>query len=926
MIARRQVTGLFLAAGLLALSLLAAPAPSAAALDGPFPFPGNQRRAAPDLSPGQIQIEALSAMEATAPDGVRVRWDGETGSLGAISGRLSPPFIGSGAEAARHFLSEQSGLIIPDVLPAGAFTDPRRSPLRVFRVTPRRSMEHVMVLQYHGDLRVHRGGYTVSFRLRPGPGGVVVRDAVSAMGRYFPGISASFDVTPKVTRDEALAAASDAVAPGAALTEPPAHTLLIYPLAGSYRLAWQVEFRTAEPLGRWRVHVDAHSGEILEAQNRIMHGNVSGDVWPMNPIRSPALANFPFRDAYVTRNSATVTTDALGDYDDAGAATVDTVLSGPFVDVINEDVAEATYSGPPGVVWSYPVSDTHFDEINVFYHINIFHAHVKNNLGFAGADIQLPAVVHYGTAFGNAFYDGTMIAFGDGDGIWTDNFAQDDVIYHEYGHFLFDRAISMGYGWNEVGAMQEGGADYFACSFGNDSVNGESIDLVGGLARDLDNKGFFPLRIYPEYLITWGFEPHYGGEVWGGVLWDIRKVHGAAVTDVIAFEGLFFLPPSPLFIDGREGIVQADLQLFNGIHTFDIEQLMFERGIGPEPSTDPFVKIIADPPIGVAPLPVLFTGIAVDNGSIQDYYWDLGDGTVIPFGSSTLTHTYTAPGTYTVTLIATDDTGATGSDTIQVPVSLPGEILVPPEELDIGFVRSDEPTANFFGDDDVFAGYLTGLDYHGAGLFRVPVIPGGTSNVIFDSVTVEFTGQDDLAKAPAGGTWSLKLLAEEMDVDWQTKGYLDIVNAPVVFTLEQPLSNGDLVSGAVNTFSVSSTQLPALHNRVASGSLSFRLDGPFGVNNLFSWDSGFDRFDEDPAATRVKPLLRISYTQSRMTGDINADGIVDGTDARLAAEAAVGLRSLSPGDMEAGDVDRNGILDERDAAAILAKAAGVINF
>jgi hypothetical protein len=206
------------------------------------------------------------------------------------------------------------------------------------------------------------------------------------------------------------------------------------------------------------------------------------------------------------------------------------------------------------------------------------------------------------------------------------------------------------------------------------------------------------------------------------------------------------------------------------------------------------------------------------------------------------------------------------------------------------------------------------------------VIPGGTADLVFDSATVELTGQDDSARAPAGGIWSVKLLREEIDAGWRDRGYADIVSAPSLYILDPPLGNGDLIPGGLNTFTVTSAQLPSLQDRVAVGSLSFRVDGPYGVNNLFSWDSGYDRFDEDPTATRVMPVLRLAYTQGRLPGDVNSDGIVDSTDNRLVAEAVLGIRNLSEADRSAGDVDRNGVLDERDAAAILAREAGLIDF
>ncbi|MCZ6601456.1 MAG: PKD domain-containing protein [Planctomycetota bacterium] len=860
---------------------------------------------------------------------VIVRWDEETASPALISGRLSRPFLGSSAEAALRFVREQADLIIADPPGEAAFAAPNTAPLRYSHQVRRGSFDHVHLLQYHGDLPVHRGGYTVSLRRRPGPGGMEVREVMSALGRFFDGLDETFDAKPTVTRDGAFRTALIEVAPdGGEASAPPTWKLLIYPLQGRFHLAWKVRFPTDLPLGRWQVFVDAHTQQILELQDLMMYGEVQGNVWPSNPVRSPTRAVFPLRDAYVTVGGQRTVTDENGLFNDLGMSSVTTELAGPFADLINDDVADATYTGPPDVLWDYPVSDTHFEEVNTFYHLNIFHDWVSNYLGFSGVDFQLPATVHFGTNFANAFYDGfaVEIAFGDGNpGLGTQSFAQDDIIYHEYGHFMFDQAINLGGGNNEEGGIGEGAADYFAGAFGEDSELGEAT-VLGGNIRDLDNKNFLPPRIYPDYLVNNGFEPHAGGEVWGGTLWDIRKTIGGDQMDPIAWEAMFFYPQTVLFLDGRDALVQADIDRHLGLHVRVIQQLMFERGIGPAPPTEPFVRILAEPSVGIEPLPVQFTAIAVDDGLIVDLTWDLGDGTILPGASRIVGHTYSTAGTYDVTLTATDDNAESASYTIQVDVITPGSVVICPEEGDIGFVRSDQPGANLFGDDDVYAGSFGGTDYHGAALFHVPFIPGGTGGFVFNSATVEFTGQDDSLKGPTGGLWSLKLLAKDIDQGWRNHGYTDIVGALPIFTLGPILQNSDLSPGGLNTFTVTSSQLPSLNDRIAAGSLAFRMDGPFGASSLFSWDSGYDLFNEDPTATRVCPVLRLGYSQFRPAGDVNNDGVVDSIDARLVAEHAVGASSLTPEDAATGDVDRNGQTDERDATAILQFEAGLIQF
>jgi len=80
---------------------------------------------------------------------------------------------------------------------------------------------------------------------------------------------------------------------------------------------------------------------------------------------------------------------------------------------------------------------------------------------------------------------------------------------------------------------------------------------------------------------------------------------------------------------------------------------------GPEPRTPqrPVAVIEATPLSGRAPLTVSFNGLKSHDpdGTIAYYHWDLGDGTWDP--GSTVTHTYTSPGTYSVSLAVIDNNG-----------------------------------------------------------------------------------------------------------------------------------------------------------------------------------------------------------------------------------------------------------------------------
>lgn len=111
-------------------------------------------------------------------------------------------------------------------------------------------------------------------------------------------------------------------------------------------------------------------------------------------------------------------------------------------------------------------------------------------------------------------------------------------------------------------------------------------------------------------------------------------------------------------------------------------------------SIKPVASFTANAISGSAPLVVLFTDTST--GAPTSWYWDFGDG-IDSKHAQTATHTFTNPGTYTVTLTVTN--GA-GSDTVRktgyITVFSASEV---PETSD----TSQKPTATFTA--DVTTGY-----------------------------------------------------------------------------------------------------------------------------------------------------------------------------------------------------------------------------
>lgn len=111
-------------------------------------------------------------------------------------------------------------------------------------------------------------------------------------------------------------------------------------------------------------------------------------------------------------------------------------------------------------------------------------------------------------------------------------------------------------------------------------------------------------------------------------------------------------------------------------------------------STKPVASFTANVISGSAPLVVLFTDTST--GAPTSWYWDFGDG-IYSKHAKTATHTFTAPGTYTVTLTVTNDAGSsTVSKTNYITVSSISKASEPSE-------TPEKPTATFTA--DVTTGY-----------------------------------------------------------------------------------------------------------------------------------------------------------------------------------------------------------------------------
>jgi vibriolysin len=111
-----------------------------------------------------------------------------------------------------------------------------------------------------------------------------------------------------------------------------------------------------------------------------------------------------------------------------------------------------------------PVSDAVANQAhdNAGHVWNYYWAHHGRD-SFDGAGAQIRSTVHYNRNYVNAFWNGTQMVYGDGDGVQSGPLTVLDVVGHEITHAVTERSSNLTYA-NESGALNEAMSDIFGAA------------------------------------------------------------------------------------------------------------------------------------------------------------------------------------------------------------------------------------------------------------------------------------------------------------------------------------------------------------------------------------------------------------------------------------------------------------------------------
>lgn len=424
--------------------------------------------------------------------------------------------------------------------------------------------------------------------------------------------------------------------------------------------AYKFTIYAEEPLYKCDVLVDASNGKILDEQNLLC------------TVNAPAVAATKYS------GTQTITVDFTGSLyrlrENARGLGVDTYNCNNTTTYAANDFTNASTSWTTVNV-DQVARDAHWGAQKTYDYF--FTQHNRNSIDNAG--FKLLSYVHYSTNYNNAFWDGTRMTYGDGNGTTYNPFPALDVCGHEITHGLTSNTGNLNYS-NESGALNESFSDIFGTVIENYSrpgnwnwKMGEDLTLNGSALREMSNPNLYqdPDTYSGTYWYT-GTADNGGVHTNSGVsnFWFyLLSMGGSGINDLnnayavngisissaarIAFRALtVYFTPTTNYAQARVLTIQAAKDIFGNCSNEVSQTTNAWHAVGVGNAFVPGV-VGANFQSNLTSFCTLPAVVNFSNttSSGLNYVWNFGDG-----GTSTAVnpiHTYTANGTYHVKLKAT---------------------------------------------------------------------------------------------------------------------------------------------------------------------------------------------------------------------------------------------------------------------------------
>ncbi|MCF6137488.1 M4 family metallopeptidase [Pseudalkalibacillus berkeleyi] len=493
----------------------------------------------------QDQLKVLHKFEKMkGKEGLKVSWDKKRGVPDFVSGKLSDKKVKSKSDV-KSYLNDQRELFN---LNAGDFDiiDVNQDELGMTHYKTQLKVDGIPV--YGAELSVHTNQ----------DGNVVAMN-----GQVEPKLEQiQWNKKVKLSEKKAIKKAEkilDFKPNKNTYTSKPTADLYLYESGDNWMPVYLVELQFIDPKpGREFVFVSATNGEVIHHYDALHTAtgtgvDVNGDTRTINTLYSGG--------QYTLYDDTKAMSGVIRTY------TANNGTSLPGSDVTDSDNNYNASNQAAAVSAHYNAGVTY----DYFYN-----THNRNSYDGNGSDII--STVHYSTNYNNAFWNGSQMVYGDGDGsTFTELSGSLDVVAHELTHAVTENTANLVYA-NQSGALNESFSDVFGVIV--EAENGDFDWLLGedvytpGTPGDALRSISSPSQYgQPEHMNDYQNLPNTEEGDWGGVhtnsgipnkaFYNIATDIGLDKSGDIYYRALSsYLTSQSDFDDARSALLQAATDLY----------------------------------------------------------------------------------------------------------------------------------------------------------------------------------------------------------------------------------------------------------------------------------------------------------------------------------------------------------------------------
>ncbi|AQQ51688.1 M4 family metallopeptidase [Planococcus lenghuensis] len=505
---------------------------------------------------------------AEKPAAEKVTWNAEANAPVFVSGKLTEPSSQPAKAIVFSYLADKQELFKSGTNPSAKFKT-------VEETIDELGFTHVKLQQIHKGVPVY-GAILTAHVDAQGVLTAISGEPVQELGSVGE-LKSGMAIKKKDASAAALADVIAKIGGSPELAQDIKPELVIYAENGSGRYAYalEVEFLYPEP-GNYQYFIDAQTGEVIETYNQL-HAAKPGSNEGLTGTSTIGTGRGVLGD--------TKTFNTLTNSD--GSYLADSKRGSG---ILTYDARNRTRV--PGYLWldADNVFNASYDAAAVDAHAYAaqtydYYKNVFARDSYDGNGAQLVSTVHYGRSYNNAFWSGSQMVYGDGDGY---NFVPLsgalDVIAHELTHAVTDTSADLVY-QNESGAINESMSDIFGTlvehHFNNDPdwLIGEDIytpTISGDALRSMADP---TLNGDPDHYSN----RYIGTEDNGGVHWNsgisnkaayllanggthynvnVNGIGNQKVGDIFYRTLTVYLTPNATFSQYRAAAVQSATDLY----------------------------------------------------------------------------------------------------------------------------------------------------------------------------------------------------------------------------------------------------------------------------------------------------------------------------------------------------------------------------